>query len=106
MSGEQPSLRHGNGLRGIGAAFTNWYGVNVFVASHQSGSYTVPEPRKPQNVAARRRALEAQRRQIVDQIRAYPGPIAGCDAQFNALLAERQEVVAKLRSLSDTLAGR
>ncbi|MEO1177118.1 MAG: hypothetical protein AAFV87_08130 [Pseudomonadota bacterium] len=33
------------------------------------------------------------------EIRDYPTPISGCDAQFNHLLAERQKVSAALGAL-------
>ncbi len=35
-----------------------------------------------------------------DEIKSYPTPIAGCDVQFNHLLAERQKVSAALESLN------
>lgn len=38
---------------------------------------------------ALRQHLEARRRPVEDQIRRYPPPIAGCDAQFNYLLEQR-----------------
>ncbi len=36
-----------------------------------------------------RRHLEAKRRPVEQEIRRYPAPIAGCDAQFNYLLEQR-----------------
>lgn len=39
-----------------------------------------------------RRALEAERAGVMAEIRAYPPPIAGCDAQFEWLLARRREI--------------
>ncbi len=45
-------------------------------------------------------ALEAARRHIADEITSYPGPISGCDAQFNHLLAERARVGAALAALA------
>jgi len=35
------------------------------------------------------------------EISAYPAPIAGCDAQFNHLIGERQKVLDALRTLED-----
>ena len=35
------------------------------------------------------RALEARLAQLAEEIRAYPTPIAGCDAQLGGLLEER-----------------
>jgi len=42
--------------------------------------------------------LEPQNYSTVE-INEYPTPIAGCDAQFNHLLAERTKVDAALRKL-------
>lgn len=36
---------------------------------------------------------------IQDEIIGYPGPISGCDAQFNHLLSERQKIHSALRAL-------
>ena len=36
-----------------------------------------------------KRCLEAKRRPVEEEIRRYPAPIAGCDAQFNYLLEQR-----------------
>lgn len=52
---------------------------------------------------ALRRHLEQKRREIAAEINAYPSPIAGCDAQFNGLLEDRQRILAGLRLL-ETLA--
>lgn len=62
-----------------------------------------PTPAKAESAAAiveaaRLRLHEAQA--VLDaEIRAYPTPISGCDAQFNHLLAERRRVRAALRAL-------
>ena len=45
-------------------------------------------------------ALEAAGRLIDDEIRGYPAPVAGCDAQYNHLLAERRRVRGALSALS------
>lgn len=50
-------------------------------------------------VAAARRRLAEARVALDAEIHAYPTPIAGCDAQFNHLLAERRRVLAALRAL-------
>ena len=47
-----------------------------------------------------REALEAARRLLDQEIRDYPGPIAGCDAQYNHLLAERRRVGGALAALA------
>ena len=39
-----------------------------------------------------RETLERERRKLNDEIRSYPSPIAGCDAQFNFLLERRREL--------------
>lgn len=36
-----------------------------------------------------KRYLEERRRPVEEEIRRYPAPIAGCDAQFNYLLEQR-----------------
>jgi hypothetical protein len=45
-----------------------------------------------QNLATARDALDAE-------IRSYPTPISGCDAQYNHLLAERRRVHEALQVL-------
>ncbi|MEM9433052.1 MAG: hypothetical protein AAGA12_03960 [Pseudomonadota bacterium] len=52
-------------------------------------------------VIAARSELARARQLIQEEISSYPAPIAGCDAQFNHLLAERQKVLAAIRSLDD-----
>lgn len=47
-------------------------------------------------VAADRQRLEARLDQIKAEIADYPGPVAGCDAQFNHLLEERQRLLDAL----------
>ena len=44
-------------------------------------------------------ALTALRVALDDEIRTYPTPISGCDAQFNHLLAERRRVRDALAAL-------
>ena len=48
-------------------------------------------------------ALRAARAALIGEISGYPAPIAGCDAQFNHLLAERQRVVNPLAALDDAV---
>jgi hypothetical protein len=46
------------------------------------------------------RACLASAREALDaEIRAYPRPIAGCDAQYNHLLAERRRIHEALAAL-------
>ncbi len=63
---------------------------------------------------ALRDALEAARAPLLAEIRAYPGPIAGCDVQFQRLLEQRQiltrdlgrlDALADGRASADALAG-
>lgn len=54
-------------------------------------------------ILAARAKLEAARVMLQEEIAGYPAPIAGCDAQFNHLLAERQKVLAAIRSLDDVV---
>ena len=46
-----------------------------------------------------RSALLLARSELDDEIRTYPTPISGCDAQYNFLLAERRRVHAALEAL-------
>lgn len=56
---------------------------------------------EPSSSADERRAsLEKRRRQLDDEIRAYPTPIPRCDAQFNHLYEERARIIAELEALS------
>lgn len=44
-------------------------------------------------------ALEAARRLLGDEIRTYPTPVSGCDAQYNHLLGLRGSVAGALDAL-------
>ena len=46
-----------------------------------------------------RTELTAAKQMLDAEISAYPTPIAGCDVQFNHLLAERQKVRAAILAL-------
>lgn len=46
-------------------------------------------------------ALKAAQLALSDEIRSYPTPISGCDAQFNGLLAERRRVARALAALGE-----
>ncbi|WP_299730452.1 hypothetical protein [uncultured Tateyamaria sp.] len=52
-------------------------------------------------ILAARAELKVARQLLQDEISSYPAPIAGCDAQFNHLLAERQKVLAALSDLDE-----
>ena len=43
--------------------------------------------------------LEAARRQVQDELRAYPTPITGCDAQYNYLIGMRGAIEDALQAL-------
>lgn len=45
---------------------------------------------------ASRADIAAELERVKAEIGAYPGPIAGCDAQFNHLLERRRALVAAL----------
>ena len=52
------------------------------------------------SATARARTVLIDARSELDQeIRDYPTPISGCDAQYNHLLAERRRVHAALQAL-------
>lgn len=44
-------------------------------------------------------SLRSALNSIVAEIRDYPTPISGCDAQFNHLLADRTKIEAALRAI-------
>ena len=48
---------------------------------------------------AARAELATAHRLLSAEIRTYPTPISGCDAQFNHLLAERQRITDALAQL-------
>lgn len=50
-------------------------------------------------VARARAALADARADLDTEIREYPTPISGCDAQYNHLLAERRRVHLALEAL-------
>ena len=47
-------------------------------------------------------ALETQLAQLAEEIRTYPTPIAGCDAQLAGLLEERALLQAARRDLKES----
>tara|TARA_R110001606_G_scaffold68916_1_gene157483 strand:+ start:366 stop:626 length:261 start_codon:yes stop_codon:yes gene_type:complete len=51
------------------------------------------------DLAMLRAALVARKAEIAAEIRHYPGPIPGCDAQFNRLLEIRQILAHELLRL-------
>lgn len=46
------------------------------------------------------RALKMRLAKLAEEIRAYPTPIAGCDAQLGGLLEERALIQASLQDLN------
>ncbi|SHH29895.1 hypothetical protein [Marivita hallyeonensis] len=50
-------------------------------------------------IAEARASLRSARQILIEEIRAYPTPISGCDAQFNHLLALRRRVSDALDAL-------
>ncbi|CAN0596332.1 unnamed protein product [Ectocarpus sp. 12 AP-2014] len=47
--------------------------------------------------------LQQARKLLVDEIRSYPTPISGCDAQFNHLIGERQKILDALSALDSVV---
>ena len=43
--------------------------------------------------------LRQARRLILDELRSYPTPISGCDAQYNHLISRRSSIDAALHAL-------
>jgi hypothetical protein len=50
-------------------------------------------------IDAAKMSLIAARQDISDEIRDYPTPISGCDAQFNYLIGEQQKIRDALAAL-------
>jgi hypothetical protein len=50
-----------------------------------------------------RQHLKVARNALDDEIREYPTPISGCDAQYNHLLAERRRAHEALRVLESEI---
>lgn len=46
--------------------------------------------------------LERARQLVTNEISTYPGPISGCDAQFNQLLSDRTRISNTIQALTDT----
>lgn len=53
-----------------------------------------------ESVALAKAKLKLARTRLISEITNYPTPIAGCDAQFNHLLAERTRVNSALEALN------
>ncbi|MEM7718072.1 MAG: hypothetical protein AAF222_02645 [Pseudomonadota bacterium] len=53
-----------------------------------------------QHLTTARRALDAAKREIQSELRAYPTPVSGCDAQYNYLIGQRGAIGAALDALS------
>lgn len=52
-----------------------------------------------------REALRQKLSELNAKIGSYPGPITGCDAQFNHMLEERSELNAALARLDNVVAA-
>ncbi len=50
-------------------------------------------------VTVARAELEMARQLIQDEIRDYPTPVSGCDAQYNFLIGQRGSISDALRAL-------
>lgn len=46
-----------------------------------------------------RDALRAAQTALLDEIRTYPTPVSGCDAQYNHLIGQRGAIADALRAL-------
>lgn len=51
-------------------------------------------------IAEAQRTLAAAAKALTEEMRAYPQPISGCDAQYNRLIADRNRVQSALAELS------
>lgn len=52
-------------------------------------------------VASAVRNLVAARQHIQDELRAYPGPVSGCDAQYTHLIGMRGSIDNALKALDE-----
>lgn len=52
-------------------------------------------------ILAAKAELQHARSLLQSEIRSYPTPISGCDAQFNHLIGERQKVLEALTTLDE-----
>lgn len=52
------------------------------------------------HVTEAKNALEAARRSIQTELRSYPTPVSGCDAQYNFLIGQRGAISAALDALN------
>lgn len=59
------------------------------------------EPYEAETDAALDR-LRSAYRLVLQEIAEYPGPIAGCDVQFNQLLSDRTRISQAIETLQDT----
>ena len=50
-------------------------------------------------------ALKEEKQRIDAEIRSYPAPITGCDAQYNDLLERRREIQDLLAAPQEARAG-
>lgn len=53
-----------------------------------------------------RRELQVRLRQLNEEIRAYPQPIARCDVQLAALIEQRSEVQAAIAAVDESKENR
>lgn len=60
-------------------------------------------PENQSSIRPAQNRLENARCELNAEIVDYPTPIAGCDAQFNHLLTERQKVLEALRVLGEAV---
>lgn len=54
-------------------------------------------------IALARAELQQARKILSDEIKNYPTPISGCDAAFNHMLAEREQVFRALGALTEAI---
>jgi len=58
-----------------------------------------------ENWESAREVLQSKLAALNEQISSYPGPITGCDAQFNHMLTERSELNAALSRLDTAISA-
>ena len=77
--------------------------VNKSARRHRAATPAGPADAAPWRAA--KSLLEAEKRRIIAEIRGYPPPIAGCDAQYQHLTERRQLIGRELVRLEAAQSG-
>ena len=92
-------MRH----RQTGHPVETWFVVYSDIGRRETKS--VASERLETTLGEIRRGLEARKRSIAAEMRDYPQPIAGCDAQYQHLSDQRAAIARDLSGLDRACAG-